>query len=256
MHVYWLQQSEADMLFGDDWLSASELSRLGGMRVPKRRADWRLGRWTAKLALAAYLNGVSGSTLSDNAADLRSIEVHPQASGAPKALVWGEPIDNVISLTHTSGLAMCAVATASVRLGCDMEQIEERSGAFVSDYFTTEEQTLISQAPVRERALLVTLMWSAKESALKALGEGLRLDTKSVAVTLATPSPAVPLPDGTWNALHVVSDGGTTFHGWWQADGPIVRTLVADPAPDRPIEMKAAAEVLYPTLVSDNSCKS
>lgn len=246
MHVYWLQQSEADMPSGDDWLSASELSRLDGMRVPKRRADWRLGRWTAKLALAAYLKRKSGSTTSDIAAYLRSIEVHPQASGAPEALVRGEPIHNVISLTHTSGLAMCAVAPAGVALGCDMETIEERCDAFVSDYFTTAEQTLISRAPVPKRALLATLIWSAKESALKALGEGLRLDTRSVTVTLATTSPAVPLPDGIWNALHVVSRGGTTFHGWWREGGPIVRTLVADPAPHLPVKMKAVAEVLEP----------
>jgi len=53
--VYWLEQTEADVPAEDDWLSEREAVRLGRMRIPKRRADWRLGRWTAKRALAACL---------------------------------------------------------------------------------------------------------------------------------------------------------------------------------------------------------
>ena len=51
MNVYWLEQTEEDLPAEDDWLNASEMARLSGMRFPKRRVDWRLGRWTAKRAL-------------------------------------------------------------------------------------------------------------------------------------------------------------------------------------------------------------
>ena len=55
MEVYWLEQSEGDVPTTDDWLSPDEVVRLSTMRIAKRRSDWRLGRWTAKNALAVYL---------------------------------------------------------------------------------------------------------------------------------------------------------------------------------------------------------
>src|SRR5271157_5967895 len=66
MDVYWLEQAEADVPEGNDWLSASEAVRLNAMRFAKRRADWRLGRCTANRAVAAYLD----------------VPGHPQASTA------------------------------------------------------------------------------------------------------------------------------------------------------------------------------
>ena len=81
MDVYWLEQSELDVPTADDWLSSNEVVRLNGMRVAKRRADWRLGRWTAKCALAIYL------TLPDHPQSLQEIEVRPAPSGAPEAFV-------------------------------------------------------------------------------------------------------------------------------------------------------------------------
>ncbi len=77
---------------------------------------------------------------------------------------------------------MCVVAPAGVSLGCDLEVIEPRSAAFVTDYFTRNEQALVERTSKEERPRLVTLLWSAKESALKALHVGLRLDTNSVEV--------------------------------------------------------------------------
>jgi 4'-phosphopantetheinyl transferase len=54
MDVYWLDQTQADVPAGDEWLCAREAACLARLRFAKRRADWRLGRWTAKRALAAY----------------------------------------------------------------------------------------------------------------------------------------------------------------------------------------------------------
>jgi hypothetical protein len=38
--------------FAENWLSPSEAARLNTMRFPEWRSDWKLGRWTAKNALA------------------------------------------------------------------------------------------------------------------------------------------------------------------------------------------------------------
>ena len=51
----WLTTSAPEVPPGDAWLSARERAVLAGLRLAKRRDDWRLGRWTAKTAVAAWL---------------------------------------------------------------------------------------------------------------------------------------------------------------------------------------------------------
>ena len=233
--VYWLEQAEADVPAGDDWLSEGEAVRLNGMHVPKRRADWRLGRWTAKRALAACLK------LPTDAQALRRMEIVPASSGAPEVYLANQPAGVRISLSHRSGTAVCSVAMSEAALGCDLELIEPRSYAFIADYFTTEEQVLVSRTSVSDRPRVIALLWSAKESALKALQTGLRLDTRSVAVSL---SDAVRWWDrnsrDTWRPLEVRYAGGQSFAGWWRHTGNFLLTLVAAPPPGSPILLKIA----------------
>jgi 4'-phosphopantetheinyl transferase len=119
-----------------------------------------------------------------------------------------------------------AVAPAGTALGFDLELIEPRSDAFVNDYFTPVEQKLIG----RDRLLHPTLLWSAKESALKALREGLRMDTRQVEVCLGEQEE----PDG-WKPLAVRRLAtGELFEGWWRRQGDLVMTVAATPAPGRP----------------------
>jgi len=242
MKVYWLEQTEADVPANLDWLSASETACLNAMRFPKRRADWRLGRWTAKRALSVCLS-ISGDLQS-----LAGIEIRSAASGAPEAFVAGRPAAASISLSHSNGSALCAIAPLGAALGCDLEVIEPRSDAFVADYFTTEEQALIAQASAVNRPQLLTLLWSAKESALKALHEGLRLDTRSVTVSLlesalmssagrCSEQSGVRQQQSTWCPLKVRYTNGATFHGCWQRTGNLLRTLVAAPTPITPIAL-------------------
>src|SRR6202043_2691519 len=66
MNIHWLEKTKADLPAENQWLNANETLRLNAMRIPKRRADWRLGRWTAKHAVAACLNlSTELSTLAD-----------------------------------------------------------------------------------------------------------------------------------------------------------------------------------------------
>lgn len=234
--VFWLEQTEADAPANDDgWLSANESVRLQDMRFAKRRADWRLGRWTAKRAVAACLR------LPSDLCDLAKIEVRAAPSGAPEIFVEGGPAAVTISLSHRAGRAMCAVTPAEAMLGCDLELIEPRSNNFIADYFTVEEQALVARTPALHRPTVLALLWSAKESALKALHEGLRLDTRSVAVTvfkfeeifaqLLQPAPA----SSDWHPLQVRYNEHRTFHGWWQHMPDRVRTLVAAPPTNPPV---------------------
>lgn len=219
MNVYWLEQTEQDVPASNDWLHPNEAARLGEMHFAKRRNDWRLGRWTAKRALAAHWNLCLVA--------LPNIEIRAASSGAPEVFMEGESATITISISHRAGRAMCAFGPAHAALGCDLEIVEPRAATFVADYFTEEEQALVAMAPTQ----IATVIWSAKESALKALREGLRLDTKTVIVTLA----AAPDVESVWHSLQVDHTAGRTFHGWCQRTGDIVRTLVADPPPASPI---------------------
>jgi 4'-phosphopantetheinyl transferase len=227
--VYWLELKEEDLPADNDWLSQGEAAQLAAMRFIKRRTDWRLGRWTAKCAVAGYLNGRRGAPPFSN------MEIRAAASGAPEVFIGGQPAPVNISITHRDGRGACAVARCGVALGCDLELVEPRSHGFSVDYFTASEQQMIARAPGSERACLVTLLWSAKESALKALDAGLRLDTRSVVVTLADEMwHSTAVRDTTWHSLQVVHEGNSVFHGWWQCTGGLVRTVVAFPPPSPP----------------------
>lgn len=242
--AYWLEQTEADLPATNDWLSESEAAHLDALRFEKRRKDWRLGRWTAKRAVVAYRN-VTGHSQT-----LRGVEIRPAVSGAPGAFFAGQPAPVTISLSHRDGIAVCSVASSSVALGCDLEIIEPRSESFIADYFTSEEKELVAGARADDRSRMLALLWSGKESALKALREGLRLDTRSVVVSLDDVEQGGaerlgPFADSVltpprhaanrWLPFHVRCATGPIFHGWWQNTDNLVRTLVADPPPAPPI---------------------
>jgi 4'-phosphopantetheinyl transferase len=224
--VNWLAEAEAGVPVENEWLSEGELTALAGLRFPKRRADWRLGRWTAKRAIAAHLK-LTGGLPSDHRG-LAAIEIRPAPSGAPEAFVAGGRADLTLSLSHSDGTAFCVLGSAGASLGCDVEKVVPHSAAFAADYFTTGEQDLVAGSPVDDRDIMLTLLWSAKESALKALQCGLRSDTRDVAVE---PAGLPPSNHPAWRPLTASHAGGQVFHGWWRLTGAMVWTLVAIPAP-------------------------
>ena len=240
MSIFWLQQTMADVPIDNAWLCAHEALCLSAMKFAKRCNDWRLGRWTAKRAIAAYL-GWPGSSFLDG------IEIRPATSGAPEAFIAEQRAALGVSLSHCAGRAIAAIVPSGAAVGCDLENIEPRLDTFVSDYFTTEEQFLVDNMPAPSRPAIVTLLWSAKESALKALGQGLRLDTRSISVnvgngqgisghltaglaTMQGNKHALCGPgQAGWLPLQVCCrDSGRTFYGWWQTSSDLVQTFVAD----------------------------
>jgi 4'-phosphopantetheinyl transferase len=215
----------SDAPSGDDWLSPREAAWVARMRFPKRRTEFRLGRWTAKRALALYL----GREASAEA--LGSIEIDRAPDGAPLPLVEGRPADAYLTMTDRADQAVCLVGPPGTALGCDLEIVEPRSDAFVGDFLTPAEQALVAAAGA-ERDLVANLVWCGKESALKVLRTGLRRDTRSVEVSF---------PDGAavsgWAPMSVRTIEGAVFPGWWQRFGAFVLTLAATApfAPPRPL---------------------
>jgi 4'-phosphopantetheinyl transferase len=215
----------------NDWLSAREADRLHGMCFAKRRSDWRLGRWTAKRAVAACLK------LPGHSRAFASIEIRSAPCGAPEVVFGDKPAAVAISLSHRAGTAACAVSLSGAALGCDLEIVEPRSDAFLTDWFTAEEQALVAETPATDRFRLLALLWSGKESVLKALREGLRCDTRCVAITSVR---ALRPPErlDSWRPLEARCDEGRIFRGWWQQTGSLLRTVIAAPPSAPPILLK------------------
>lgn len=214
----WLLQHLEDVPEGDDWLAEGERRVSDALRFAKRRRDWRLGRWTAKRALLGFL--------ATPGLEPASLEVRAAADGAPEAVQNGVPLPVALSISHSGPCGLCAVAAAPLLLGCDIERLEERGESLVRDYFTPGETAYCLGASGEAGILRANLVWSAKESVLKALREGLRRDTRSVEVI------AGPEADGgcrgwkRWTGSCLES--GRRFHGWWRAREGYVLTLASD----------------------------
>lgn len=238
--IYWFEQTVADVPHANDWLSARERDRLSSLRFLKRRADWRLGRWTAKNALAAYLPYPSER--------FQDIEIWPNSSGAPAVFIANRRSALEISLSHRAGRGACALATSQMAIGCDLELVEPRSSNFIDDYFVPEERQMLAKVETDNRDCLVALLWSAKESALKALQAGLRMDTCCLTVKLnpsletlsETPVPGIPK----WRPLEIRYANECTLHGWWQHNSVFVRTVAAVHALAPPTRLEGSYSVL------------
>jgi len=208
--------------------------------VPKRRADWLIGRIAAKSVVAAALaNVIPGDW------PLRAIELPSGSSGMPYARIApesgpvagfapGERLPISVTISHAEGHALCAatwsepVDDGSRRtLGIDLGLVEPRSRELVATFFTEDEQRFVRDAPPWERDLRANLIWCAKEAVLKALGLGLTVDTFDLSCRpeagLADPAewPLAPADDA-WRPFVATCSpglvpGGGTIRGVWRS---------------------------------------
>jgi 4'-phosphopantetheinyl transferase len=214
--LYWLAQSLSEMPESDEWLSEGERLRASEMRFPKRRNDYLLGRWTAKCAINAYLQGA--------VSNLSLLEIRGAADGSPDPYLENKPGNFSLSISHSNQRSLCAVGSRDVRIGCDLELIEPRENNFLQDYFTPEELAFVEQNAFCDRSIAGTLIWSCKESALKVLREGLRRDTRSVTIR-----PQSVAAERNWNrwtgrCLETLQ----IFYGWWRLCDGFVYTLASN----------------------------
>ena len=191
------------------FLAAGERQRAASMRVARRRDEFLLGRWAAKCLIASVLDCAPGPAL----------EVRAAPSGQPLAFLDGAPLRLSLSISHRQGLAFAALDETGAALGADLEHVEPRSAAFVRDWFTAREAEMLASG---DPEVLANLIWSAKESALKALGTGLRADTRSIEVELAPPAA------GPWQRLAI--RGAPGLQGYWRRNGEHLLTVVGSSA--------------------------
>jgi 4'-phosphopantetheinyl transferase len=210
----WLTRELAEVPPHDRWLSEREREVLSGLRIAKRRADWRLGRWTAKAAVAAWRRVPE-----------ETVEVAAAADGAPEALIDGEDAAVSLSISHRAGRGLAAVSESPGTVGCDLEVIEPRSPAFLREWLRPTERELVRAQSGWRRDFTANLIWSAKEAATKARRGGLRLNVRQATVEVD----GLPRSPGAWLPLRVVWKEGTIDLGWWREEPELVMAVVSDP---------------------------
>ena len=197
------------------FLAPTELDKLATLRFPKRRAEWLLGRKTAKDLLRRVHPACQW-------VDPRSVVILNQPEGAPYYTLAGQgPLNAALSLSHRDLFCLCAISLEpGLQVGVDLELVERRDPSFVESYFTPGEAALAAACAPEQRDAAVTLIWSAKEAMLKALGKGLRLSTLAVEVTGLD---WTARPVSGWQPLAAAP-------GWrlgWRSHGDYVLTLAA-----------------------------
>jgi 4'-phosphopantetheinyl transferase len=220
-------------------LSPAERAVFARLTFAKRRREWLLGRWTAKRLLQFSQHLYPTPSLD-------AVTVGNDPDGAPYLSVNREgrlPLS--LSISHREERAFCALLlsplpassdASSAAVGADVERIEPRAPAFVRDFFTPGEVRRVWACPPAMRDTMVTVLWSAKEAVLKALRQGLRVDTRSVEIchvagiegdrSLAGAGGRASEP---WHVLDVrcALPGAGHLAAWWCPDGPYALTLAA-----------------------------
>jgi len=218
MNIHWITQKLSDCPGDNNWLGKQEKVVLDELRFTKRRSDWRLGRWTAKQLILNFLKSEELSLLK-----FSDIEILADSDGAPQVYLKKKKAPFSISISHSHNVAMSVLNPTGKPIGCDIEFIEKRDEKFVADYFTEEEMAWVKSAAENQKAVISNLIWSAKESTLKVLKEGLRLDTRSVNINKCD----IGNTDQ-WQPLKVWLDKSKDYFGLWKIMDGFVLTIVTE----------------------------
>jgi len=138
------------------------------------------------------------------------------------------------NLSHSRGMVVYAVTKAPY-IGVDLEYMHQNIefDQIVARFFSSREASLFRQLPSERKQEAFFSGWTRKEAYMKASGEGLWLDPRSVEVTFAPGGPAsllsvagvareaqrwslVDLPAPTGYAAAVVVEGAVSRIQCWQ----------------------------------------
>jgi phosphopantetheinyl transferase len=173
-------------------LSQREQNHYASVTHSRRRQSWLAGRMAAKYCfLRTFGERAAGAQQSETpetvSVDARAldayspwmyqqVEVAPAPGGGPPRLFWsGRDCRVRLSLSHAAGQS-CAYLDSRGPIGLDLEEASPRGEAFYRGNFTRSEQAWaerIARETGASRAWVYTLLWTIKESALKADESGL-----------------------------------------------------------------------------------
>jgi hypothetical protein len=188
-------------------LSPREEAILAGLMLWPRRRKWLLGRWAAKRLLgelAAEGNSFVGGLLGTPSLDegwRSEVSILNDESGVPYVDRQGQGrLRLSLSISHRGDWGLVAVALVSgACIGADIETVQPRDPALVRQFFSDSEADCVAGGGDVDRT--VARIWSAKEAVLKAMGIGLRHDTRDIVVGDEVDIPA-DLAEA-WRALEI-----------------------------------------------------
>jgi 4'-phosphopantetheinyl transferase len=238
--VYWtLVDSQQVPLEASGVLTPAEFQKFSAFRFPKRRNEWFLGRYTGK-ALVHRIPAYHQFSLNQ-------IEIDNTPEGMPYLQLPGRASpEECLTISHSDHFSLCALSPGSkFRVGADLEKIEARTETFILDYFTTAERELVDTYPAETRAVAVTLIWSAKESMLKALGVGLRWDTRLVEVHSLRGLLPGSMLQGKWQKIRIGERQASqrAWVAWWQQKDQFILTLAGFAATQAEIRFARLIEI-------------
>ena len=145
----------------EEFLTKREMETYKTFKVEKRKKEWLGGRYALKTLACDFFSF-----------DIKYMEVANLPSGQPILLAPGGN-KLPVSITHSGPYAAAAIDITGHSIGIDIECIEQRSQAWVKQYFDKREISSKS-------APFLTELWAKKEAVLKFLGLGLQLSCTDI----------------------------------------------------------------------------
>ncbi|MCC9306321.1 4'-phosphopantetheinyl transferase superfamily protein [Kitasatospora sp. RB6PN24] len=205
-------------------LDAAEQRKAAAFRRPADQDLYRVAHVALRTLLADRLHRPAADLLFRQAACPGCGEPH----GRPEVLC-DEPLE--FSLSHTTGLAL--IALAPVTVGLDVEQLAAFGAATATDIarqLHPAEQTELAAVAAELRPAATLRCWVRKEAYLKGTGMGLGAGAGADYVGLGPgypPTPAGPPPGWTIQAVPVPEDYDAAIALRTDAPGPLDVTVRA-----------------------------
>ena len=145
-------------------LGPEEFEKARSFKIEKRRREWLAARLAAK-RLVGWCLQQEGIYLKPN-----QIQILNREDGAPKiVLEGGKSYDRYsLSLSHSRGTGVAAVAPPGYLVGVDLEAIEPRDASFLSIMAHDDEWSDSMDSDFAEQ----TRLWTLKEAVAKLLETG------------------------------------------------------------------------------------
>ena len=148
------------------WLSTEERDRFSQFKLEKRKKEWLAGRICAKIAVQEYFSNHCHDRIMPACTEF---SIANSATGRP-LLIWntGEPSGPDISISHSGSLALAIAARTSC--GVDIQKTRDALVRVRERFCTGREEDLLRSVAHKDQPLMpLTLLWTAKEAAQKAL---------------------------------------------------------------------------------------
>lgn len=137
-----------------------ELELFNHMKYDKKKRDYSMGRYCAKLAIMEY----DKQQMSDKIC-IRNGYLH-------QPIVYYEgSLKLQVSITHCDNIGMATAFFEDCPLGIDIEKILEENVSNIARQFTSGEKDLQKNSAYKEK-VITTIFWTAKEALSKVLKIG------------------------------------------------------------------------------------